>query len=179
MENQDTEHSPWYHITPFSVMLRSGWIMAFQRTECALGPNWRSDGMDLKWGRHTRVRTEPVTDPMVIPGLGIYPASLGANPWWRQLRVQVNHSVSTKSCVSRLSGSSAAPSRFHLGIETRGGGGGQSRQVLMMLSHRQKVCLTSTHWMDTEVKFFAFISNAMIIFLRAESLHTVFMISLS
>ena len=33
--------------------------------------------------------------------------------------------------------------------------------------------------MDTEVKFFAFISNAMIIFLRAESLHTVFIISLS
>lgn len=38
MERQQNEHSPWYHITPFRVMLCSGWIMAFQRTECLLGP---------------------------------------------------------------------------------------------------------------------------------------------
>ena len=79
MENQQTEHSPWYHITPFRVILRSGWIMAFQRTEYSLGPVSRSDGMDLKSVRHTSVKREPITDHMTIPELGIYPASLGSN----------------------------------------------------------------------------------------------------
>lgn len=53
--------------------------MAFQRTEFSLGPVPKSDGMNLKSVRCTSVRRELVTDHMMTPKLGIYPASLGAN----------------------------------------------------------------------------------------------------
>lgn len=55
MEKQQIENSPWYHITPFRVILLSGWIMAFQRTEYSLGPVTESDGMNLKSIRSIRV----------------------------------------------------------------------------------------------------------------------------
>ena len=54
------EHSPWYHIAPFRDTLHSGWIMAFQRTECSLGPVTESGGTNLKSARHTSVTREIV-----------------------------------------------------------------------------------------------------------------------
>lgn len=74
LEKQQTGHSPWYHITPFRVILSSGWIMAFQRTECSLGPLIDSGKVNLKSIRRTSVRRELVIDRIMIPHLGVYPA---------------------------------------------------------------------------------------------------------
>lgn len=74
VEKQQTEHSPWYHITPFRVILCSGWIMAFQRTECSLGPLTESGEVNLKSIRRTSVRRELVVDHIMIPHLGASPA---------------------------------------------------------------------------------------------------------
>lgn len=46
--NRERASLPWYHTTPFKVMFCSGWIMAFQRTECVTGPATGSDGTTLK-----------------------------------------------------------------------------------------------------------------------------------
>lgn len=73
MEKQQIEHSPWYHITPFRVILHSGWIMAFQRTERSLGPATESDRMNLKSIRCTSVTRKLVIDHIMIPKLGVYP----------------------------------------------------------------------------------------------------------
>lgn len=94
MEKQQIEHSPWYHITPFRVILHSGWIMAFQRTECSLGPAVKSDKMNLKSIRCTSVTRKVVIDHIMNPKLGVYPTFTCDQLWWKQHRIKLNHSVS-------------------------------------------------------------------------------------
>lgn len=48
--------------------------MAFQRTECLLGPLIETGEVNLKSTRHTSVRRELLVDHIMIPHLGASPA---------------------------------------------------------------------------------------------------------
>jgi hypothetical protein len=65
MKKQQMENLPWYHTTPFNVILHSGWIMAFQRTECSWGPAPKSE-TDLKLVRCTSITRKLVINHMRI-----------------------------------------------------------------------------------------------------------------
>lgn len=107
-EKQQMGHSPWYHITPFRVILVSGWIMAFQRTECSLGPLIVTGRVNLKSIRHTSVRRELAIDRIMIPHLSVCLPSFYSG----QISDESKHRITWNHPVSH--GHRCTVSEFHL-----------------------------------------------------------------